>query len=210
MAQDGQRRVYQFTGGVLCLDFANTVSNRLSEAPGELLGDYGQLASWAAQAGIVSDSEAVALQSAAVAEPGKARAALKEARAAREEIHAAFASFAGRDKDRGALAALSRRAARHLSRASLKRADRGFTLQFPVTGPAAGFDGLLGPIVWSAFELLLYGDPTAVKVCGDDRCGWLFLDESKNHSRRWCSMKDCGNRAKAQRHYRRARPKLDS
>jgi len=47
-----------------------------------------------------------------------------------------------------------------------------------------------------------------VRICeatATDGCGWLFLDETRNRSRRWCSMKDCGNRAKARRHYRRRR-----
>src|ERR1700735_2051557 len=38
-----------------------------------------------------------------------------------------------------------------------------------------------------------------------DRCGWLFIDDSKNASRRWCSMQSCGNRAKALRHYLRSK-----
>ena len=45
-------------------------------------------------------------------------------------------------------------------------------------------------------------------MCGlseENECTWIFLDETKNHSRRWCSMRDCGNRAKARRHYERAK-----
>jgi len=39
-----------------------------------------------------------------------------------------------------------------------------------------------------------------VRQCRGDNCGWLFVDGSKNHSRRWCDMRDCGNRAKVRRH----------
>ncbi|HEV2391667.1 MAG TPA: CGNR zinc finger domain-containing protein [Verrucomicrobiae bacterium] len=39
-----------------------------------------------------------------------------------------------------------------------------------------------------------------MRLCQGDTCGWLFVDSSKNHSRRWCDMRDCGNRAKARRH----------
>jgi len=43
-----------------------------------------------------------------------------------------------------------------------------------------------------------------VRECEDDRgCGFLFIDQSKNRSRRWCSMESCGNRAKARQHYAR-------
>jgi predicted RNA-binding Zn ribbon-like protein len=60
----------------------------------------------------------------------------------------------------------------------------------------------------SAAELLADGARPPVRVCcssAERRCTWLFVDESRNRTRRWCSMKDCGNRAKARRHYERAR-----
>lgn len=66
-------------------------------------------------------------------------------------------------------------------------------------------DGLLAPIIWSAAELLASEQLARVKSCGAADCGWLFLDLSRNGSRRWCSMDDCGNRAKARRHYARSR-----
>ncbi|MGH7448040.1 MAG: CGNR zinc finger domain-containing protein, partial [Longimicrobiales bacterium] len=47
------------------------------------------------------------------------------------------------------------------------------------------------------------GELDRVKLCGNDACAWLFIDVSRNRSRRWCDMKDCGNRAKARRHYAR-------
>jgi predicted RNA-binding Zn ribbon-like protein len=63
-------------------------------------------------------------------------------------------------------------------------------------------DDVLAPVVWSAAELLTSGPLERVRECpGDDTCGWLFLDTSRNGSRRWCDMRTCGNRAKARRHY---------
>ena len=56
-----------------------------------------------------------------------------------------------------------------------------------------------------AAELLTSPDLAAVRLCADDTCGWLFVDRSRNHSRRWCSSADCGNRARARRHAQRAR-----
>ena len=70
---------------------------------------------------------------------------------------------------------------------------------------ASPFD-LLGPIAFSASELMTGIKAGKVRQCEDDRgCGWLFVDESRAQRRRWCSMGDCGNRAKARRHYRRVR-----
>jgi predicted RNA-binding Zn ribbon-like protein len=65
---------------------------------------------------------------------------------------------------------------------------------------------MLWPILRSAAEVLTSEKRTRLGQCADDRgCGWLFLDTSKNRSRRWCDMEDCGNRAKARRHYLRER-----
>jgi predicted RNA-binding Zn ribbon-like protein len=67
---------------------------------------------------------------------------------------------------------------------------------------------MLWPVALSAADLLAGEQGTPVKLCGmweTTGCSWLFVDESRNGSRRWCSMKDCGNRAKARRHYRRSK-----
>ncbi|MDK4713545.1 ABATE domain-containing protein [Rhizobium sp. CNPSo 4039] len=70
---------------------------------------------------------------------------------------------------------------------------------------------LLKPIIMSAVNLMTGPKAHRIRQCQDDRgCGWLFVDESRAMNRRWCSMGDCGNRAKAQRHYRRSRGKSDS
>jgi predicted RNA-binding Zn ribbon-like protein len=70
---------------------------------------------------------------------------------------------------------------------------------------------LLKPIIMSAINLMTGPKAHRVRQCQDDRgCGWLFVDESRALNRRWCSMGDCGNRAKAQRHYRRSRGKSAS
>jgi predicted RNA-binding Zn ribbon-like protein len=55
----------------------------------------------------------------------------------------------------------------------------------------------------AAAELLVSTDAEQIKDCGDPTCRWLFLDTSKNHTRRWCDMKTCGNRMKARRHQAR-------
>lgn len=60
-------------------------------------------------------------------------------------------------------------------------------------------------VALSASELLTSPLRTRVRECADQECGWLFLDHSKNRSRRWCSMSDCGNLAKARRFQERKR-----
>ena len=65
-------------------------------------------------------------------------------------------------------------------------------------------DRILWPIAESAAELLTSEARTAIRECEAPDCEWLFLDHSRNRSRRWCDMKSCGNRQKARRHYQRA------
>jgi predicted RNA-binding Zn ribbon-like protein len=66
-----------------------------------------------------------------------------------------------------------------------------------------GTESLLHPIVKSAADLLVSAELDRLRICANPQCGWLFLDSSRNRSRRWCSMESCGNRAKARRFYRR-------
>jgi predicted RNA-binding Zn ribbon-like protein len=61
----------------------------------------------------------------------------------------------------------------------------------------------LWKLAQAASDLLVSSDAQRIKDCGDPTCRWLFLDLSKNHTRRWCDMKTCGNRMKARRHHAR-------
>jgi predicted RNA-binding Zn ribbon-like protein len=63
---------------------------------------------------------------------------------------------------------------------------------------------LLHRLAASGLELLVSRDRVALKMCDGNRCGWFFLDRTRAHTRRWCEMETCGNRAKARRHYLRA------
>jgi predicted RNA-binding Zn ribbon-like protein len=66
-------------------------------------------------------------------------------------------------------------------------------------------EAIFRPVAQSAADLLTSEELNRVGQCADDHCGWLFMDMSRNRSRRWCDMGDCGNRAKARRHYQRKR-----
>jgi len=64
-------------------------------------------------------------------------------------------------------------------------------------------EAILWPIAGSAGELLTSDDLGRVRQCGGKTCRWMFVDRSKNRSRRWCDLKVCGNRTKARKLYRR-------
>ena len=88
------------------------------------------------------------------------------------------------------------------ARSALQRIGAGFGWR--VEGSRlTNAPALLAPALWSAGDLLTGPQLARVRECANDKCLWLFLDESKNGTRRWCSMSACGNRAKAHRHYAR-------
>ena len=83
------------------------------------------------------------------------------------------------------------------------RSDEGFTKRFVLEIHAPS--QLLGPVAEAASNLLCYGNPAYVKKCENPACVLYFYDGTKNHSRRWCSMKACGNRTKVAAFYQRQR-----
>lgn len=196
--------VFELSGGRLCLDFANTVDDRPRDRPSDHLGAYRDLVAWARQAGIVDGDGAGRLLDLADRRPSAATDTLRRAVALRENLYRIFSAVAaGGSPSAGDLATLNRALAEALGRARLVPADTGFRWGWE-GGPEA-LGGVLWPVARSAAELLTSDDLFRVRECAADDCGWLFLDASKNRSRRWCDMSVCGNRAKARRHYARRR-----
>ncbi len=113
----------------------------------------------------------------------------------REALYRLFAGAAGgRAPDAGDLAVLNR---------AIGRMQIGRDLEWQWAAGPDALDAMLGPIVRAALELLMSERRDRVRVCAADDCVWLFLDTSKNRSRRWCDMKQCGNRSKVRRFYKR-------
>jgi predicted RNA-binding Zn ribbon-like protein len=189
----------------LCLDFANTAQWHASVHPIEQLNSYSDLVSWARKKRLLTSQEAKRLSRESVTRPVEAGLVLQRAIELREAIYRVFSALARKRlaeaTDIGTInAALSDA----LSRLQVARKKGSFTWRWDED--EATFDRILWPVARSAAELLTSELLPRVGQCADDRgCGYLFLDLSKNRTRRWCDMKDCGNRAKAQRHYRRKR-----
>ena len=195
---------FRLIGGCLCLDFANTAGSHASEHPSESLESYADLVAWSRQAGILSDDEAQHLLREAQRRPAEAAAVLDQARALREVIYHVFSAVAaGRAPAAADLGALN--AALSVALARLCVAPTGDGFAWTWTGDANVLDRMLWPIARSAADLLTSETLPRVRECAAHPCGWLFVDMSRNHSRRWCDMQDCGNRAKARRHYQRKR-----
>ncbi len=194
-----------FLGGRLCLDFANTVDWHASDRPEELLTSYEELVAWSQQAGILTGEQAQSLLHQAAERPNEAEAALQQAIALREAIYGVFAAIAhGLSPRESDLSALNAALSEALVHSRIAPTEAGFVWQW--VGEEDALDRPLWSIARSAAELLTSDEVRQVGQCADDRgCGWLFVDASRNHSRRWCSIKGCGNRAKARRHYARKR-----
>lgn len=188
-------------GGHLSLDFVNTVSWRLSENPKELLGTPEDLIQWAKKVGILKREMAASWKQAAVKKAEHAESLRLRAIELRELCYRLFESLMREARPSRRDLSLLNQYVRDLSGdAVLQWTANGFVWkrQSPLLDPST----ILDPILRSATEILTSDLARNVAQCEDDRgCGWLFLNRSRSKARRWCSMSDCGNRAKAKRHY---------
>jgi len=196
---------WELLGGYLCLDFANTADWHASDQPQELLTSYAEFVSWSQQAHILTEKQAKRLLRQAADRPEEAMAVLIRAIALREAIYGIFAAIAhGQSPQATDLGALNAVLSEMLARSQIAPIETGFGWQW--AGEDDALDRPLWSIARSAADLLTSDELQRVGQCADDRgCGWLFLDTSRNHTRRWCSIEECGNRAKAHRHYERKR-----
>jgi predicted RNA-binding Zn ribbon-like protein len=186
----------------LCLNFANTLDNRLTAHPLERLTSYRDLVAWGRERGILTEPEAERLRQEAERRPVEAASTLARAIVLREALYRIFSAVAGkRPPEPADMTTLNIALAGALAVLHVVAADHGFAWAW--SRGAEGLDRVLWPVVLSAVNLLTSDELGAVRECAAANCGWLFLDTTRNRSRRWCDMTVCGNRAKARRHYAR-------
>ena len=186
----------ELVGGALCLDVANSVDGRVLDVPLDYLTSYADLVDWARRAGGLSSAQAEVLLTRADADPAAATDELVRARALRESV---FGLFYGHAKDGvadpGHLAAVQEAFTDALRNGRLEPTADGLRWTWE---PDLALPRWL--VAQSAIELATSGSLGRVKACASqDGCQYLFVDTSKNGSRRWCSMSDCGNQAKSRR-----------
>ena len=191
-------------GGGLCLDFANTVSKR--KIPGEVcdhLSSYSDLLAFATQSLYFPAEFAPKLAAASQADPQAAAKAIESAHKLREAIYRTFVACAeGRPAMADDLKLIQAMTIEGWKHSWLTKAGPRYRWLLK-RDETSQFDGVLWPIAHSAADLLTSDRLNKVKMCEAETCAWLFLDESRNRSRRWCDMKVCGNREKARRYYQR-------
>ncbi len=191
------RPPYDLCGGHPALDLVNSLNNRFAkDGPRELLADYPDLLRFTVQTGLINSQHARRL--AAATDLRAAARALRSARGLRE---AAAAALYDAVNGRSPAPAVVR---------TLERYFRGASEHHELRWGRSGFAWSWGRFethaelpVWlltcAVSELLMSPRMDRIRACGAQTCRWLFLDTSKNHTRRWCNMKVCGNRMKARR-----------
>jgi len=195
----GARWPYHSAAGALCLEFANTLGYR-SVVPSqeEDLRDYADLLTWAERMGVLSAARVTALRAWAGTHARDADAVFTRAIALRELLYGVFAAVAASDApasdDLAHLNAAYRNAMVH---AEVLATTEGFAWGWDDALDAP--DAMLWPVARGAAELLVAPERARLRHCAAPDCSWLFLDTTKNGSRHWCSMRGCGNRAKARR-----------
>ena len=204
--EDATAGTMRLIGGDPSIDFVNTVGGRVSGARAvrDKLHDYSDLVAWARHAGIVRDPLARRLQQLAGERPAEAARAFKRAVELREALYRVLRSLMVRRRPETAdLEALSRELAATRSRERLVAGTQGLRWEAP--GVEERLESVLEPIGRAASALLTSGELPRLRQCAGEGCGWLFLDHSRNHSRQWCTMEDCGNLSKVRRFRERQR-----
>jgi predicted RNA-binding Zn ribbon-like protein len=204
-------------GGRLCLDFANTVGGRRSTSSfskrgsdayvvrDDRLADYYDLLAWSLRVELLTDAAAKRLAREARLRESEAADVWKRAIALREAVYRISLAVITRTQPRGNdLELLNWELATAHDRLILARGEEGnFVWKWNETKDA--LDQMLWRVAHSAAKMLTTGDLTRLRRCGSDNCGWLFEDTSRNRSRQWCDMRDCGNVAKVRRFRSRRR-----
>jgi predicted RNA-binding Zn ribbon-like protein len=197
---------FEFDGGRPSLEFVNTVAGLRGVQPREQITGYADLAFWAEQLGLIDRRRMQELIGEAGRHPRKAAEALADAISARETLHEVLlAALEEREPPEAALNALNAWIAGAFQHRRLRpKAGGGYAADFDDDGSLLAF---LRPVAEDA-QRLLEGELARglVRRCDESavgRCGWFFVDETRNHSRRYCSMSDCGNRAKQRRYVQR-------
>ncbi|MBV8989360.1 MAG: CGNR zinc finger domain-containing protein [Solirubrobacterales bacterium] len=190
-------------GGHVALDLVNTVSWRQdADQWRENLARPCDLLTWAHRAGVLNGRDLTHLRSAMSEDTDMARRVLRSVQTLREQLYQYLAECIDH---RGVQPHIAPGTQLHqvfldaISASKLSGSPARWTLDTP-----AQID-VPRVLALHALDLTQTMSRERLRRCEDDGCGWLFLDSTRNHSRRWCSSGDCGNRARARRHYARSR-----
>jgi predicted RNA-binding Zn ribbon-like protein len=190
MVSSTSRRPFEFVANHIVLDYTNTVNGRPDFTRDDLVSTD-DIIDWACAAGLV-DRGADAMRRAAVSSDRDAAVALREC------LYEVFSALASGDKPSTAASSfVTHHAAEAIRSANVVRTDFGFGLRWE----ADSIESVVNRLADEAVQLLRSPNAGRIRAC--DGCGWLFLDTSRAHGRRWCSMNTCGARHKMRRYHQR-------
>lgn len=188
----------EIVGGHPAVDFVNTVHNWTQAGPPDYLHDFDDFLGWSEKVGLLRHS-VPNFRARPKAEKVEAFEEVRRLRAHLRDIYLALGS--GKRPPAEALEHLNEIVRRTVQwrrfRADGNDGCDGISCVWDLMDAPA--IAALGPVAWKAAELLEHGPLDRIKECPADKCGWLFVDMSKNRSRQWCSMATCGNAAKVKR-----------
>lgn len=196
---------YEFIGGDLGLDFINTLEHHDGPVQENVLTSWRDLVDWAAGAGLVTSPMAKTLRGLGTKNPRAAHAVFRRAVQLRDCLYRIVtALLAERAPAVADLRLMNGLLAEAQAAVVLRVAPGGLDLDLPISAERPLT--LLGPVVTAAARLFTSPETLAlIRRCDAENCRQFFIDRSKNHSRRWCDMRLCGNRAKVREHYRQRR-----
>ena len=195
---------FRCPGGALCLDFCNSGQNARGPSGNEWIAGFSDLIDWLEAAGAITGGQAARLRRAAAASPRAATQVWSRAIKFREALFRVLNARAkGGTVAREDLSYIETEHARAASFARLSWTGEGY--RWSLDPSAAALEAAMQPLVESAVSLLTSAKIERLRRCGNSTCYWLFIDETKNHSRRWCEMASCGNVVKVRRHREKAR-----
>ena len=193
---------FELIAGNVCLDFVNTLDDRPSAQPKELLKNYYELARFGEDTGILTPAQLDFFYERAHLDPDETKEAMRRAINLRESLYDIFMAVI--NKRKAPQLAMDRLNANlHDAALHSRLVQVEGKLEWHFEDMTSAYDAMLWPIARAAADLLASSDMALVRTCSSPTCRWLFLDTSKNHHRRWCSMQLCGNRAKVRKFYAR-------
>lgn len=198
LKENGRKKPqFELIGGHPALDLVNTLDWRFRESGAEeLLSEYSDLVCFVEQSGLMSTKEARRLvRDVPESKSGRVLAAARELREATAEI--LYSALEGKDPR----APVVRRLQEYVNEAKQHEELRwnGSKVVSELPESPASADSPLWKLSLSVAEFVTSDQMSMLRQCGNAECRWLFVDTSKNHTRRWCDMKICGNRMKARR-----------
>jgi predicted RNA-binding Zn ribbon-like protein len=195
---DSPLRPLLVVAGNLALDFANTIDDPNGPNHFDHIQDMPRLLTWARNIEVLSGQRYDELVALAQSRPTVAAACLRRARVLRRSVQRVFGAIAdGQPIPKQPWRDLSRSIAEGIGHAELAADDDEVRLTWDV----ASLDTVTWQVAYAAHELLTGDQLGRIKRCA--ACPWLYVDHSKNSSRRWCTMDDCGKAEKMRRYVER-------